>query len=314
MKLFAGTSNAPLAEAVAKELGVNLSKAEVIRFHNSEVRVQIQEDVENETCVVLQSTANPTDTNIMELFFFCDALKRQQAKKVYAVIPYFGYARQNIQHRDGECVSVNVVISFLESIGFDKVFTLDLHERATEGVFSIPFKHLTAVELLADKMKDVLAEEGISTIDPSTVAIVSPDQGGINLARHFGEYMFNSDDFSLAVVEKQRSYNKVHESISLGLHGDVSGKVVVIADDMVTSGGTLTQAAELCEKNGAKAIFSAATHPDFGENVSSRIDSSAIQKLIVTDTIVPAHPIESKKVTTVSVAKLLADELRLASD
>ena len=138
IKLFSGTANPRLSQEVAKLLNLTLAKAEVTRFHNSEVRVRIQDEVRNHTSVIIQPTANPTDTNLMELFFFCDALRRQEAKKVIGVIPYFGYARQDVQYRPGECVSANVIIRFIESIGFDKIYTVDLHDEATEGVFSIP--------------------------------------------------------------------------------------------------------------------------------------------------------------------------------
>lgn len=295
MKIFSGTNSSDLTKTVADLLHVPLGKAEVIRFDNSEVRVTIQEDVKNETCVVIQTTSQPTDTNFMELVFFCDALKRSEAKKVIAIIPYFGYARQSIQHREGECVSVNVIIKILESIGFDKVYTFDLHDRATEGVFTIPFKHLTAVPLMAQAMKKKLSD---IAIDPDHVAIVSPDQGGIAAAREFGEYIFGTTEFSLAVIEKRRSYTKIHSSTSLGLYGDVQGKTAIIVDDMVTSGGTLVQAVELCEKNGAVAIYAAASHPDFSENANSRIEESNLKALIVTDTIKPIHSIGTKKLNS----------------
>ncbi len=307
MKIFSGTNSSDLTKSVAELLNASLGKAEVIRFDNSEVRVTIQEDVKNETCVVVQTTSQPTDTNFMELVFFCDALKRSEAKKVIAIIPYFGYARQSIQHREGECVSVNVIIKILESIGFDKVYTFDLHDRATEGVFSIPFKHVTAVPLMAQAMKKKLSDV---TIDPEHVAIVSPDQGGIAAAREFGEYMFGTTEFSLAVIEKRRSYTKIHSSTSLGLYGDVKGKTAIIVDDMVTSGGTLIQAVELCEKNGAVAIYAAATHPDFSENANNRIKDSNLKALIVTDTIKPFHPVNTDKIEFVSIAPLIATELK----
>lgn len=307
MKIFSGTNSSDLTKSVAELLNVPLGKAEVIRFDNSEVRVTVQEDVKNETCVVVQSTSQPTDTNFMELVFFCDALKRCEAKKVIAVIPYFGYARQSIQHREGECVSVNVIIKILESIGFDKVYTFDLHDRATEGVFSIPFKHVTAVPLLAQAMKKKLSDV---TIDPQHIAIVSPDQGGIAAAREFGEYIFGSTEFSLAVIEKRRSYTKIHSSTALGLYGDVQGKIAIIIDDMITSGGTLIQAVELCEKNGAVAIYAVASHPDFSENANNRIKDSNLKALIVTDTIKPFHPVSTDKIEFVSIAQLIATELK----
>ncbi len=153
IKLFSGSANVGLSEEISKLLKYPLSKTEIIRFGNSEVRVTIQEEVKLATCIVIQPLSNPTDTNLMELFFFCDALRRQEARRVIAYIPYFGYSRQDVQHRPGECVSVNVIIRFIESIGFHKVYTVDIHDEATEGVFSIPFKNLSAIPLLASAIK-----------------------------------------------------------------------------------------------------------------------------------------------------------------
>src|SRR3990167_6808521 len=169
MKLFSGSNNLPLSEKISKIINISLSKAEIIRFGNSEVRVRIEDDVKNDVCVVIQPTSNPTDTRLMELFFFCDALKRQEARKVIGVIPYFGYARQDIQHREGECVSANVIIRFLEAIGFHKIYTFDLHDEATEGVFSIPFKNITSYILMASHIKKYLK----GSLSEKEVAIVS---------------------------------------------------------------------------------------------------------------------------------------------
>ena len=157
MKLFSGSANPILSQKVADKIGVPLSKAEIIRFENSEIRIHIEEEVKDELCYVIQPTANPADTHLMELFFFCDALRRQEAKKVVAIIPYFGYARQDVQHRPGECVSANVVIRFLETIGFYKAYVINLHDEATEGVFSIPFKNINAFPILAKEIKQYIA-------------------------------------------------------------------------------------------------------------------------------------------------------------
>ena len=171
MKIFTGTANPPLAEKVAKELQTALSKYEVISFANSEIRVTIQDEVKDETCVVVQPTSNPTDTHLMELLFFADALKREGAEEIIGVVPYFGYARQNIQHRKGEAVSANVIINFLEIVGFTKIILFDIHDEATLGIFNIPVTHLSALPLLAAKIrKDLGSTDSV---------IVSPDQAGV---------------------------------------------------------------------------------------------------------------------------------------
>src|SRR3989338_8496062 len=149
MKLFSGSSNPNLSKKVAQLLDIPLAQSELVTFANSEIRVRIIDDVSDEICVVIQSTDNPTDTHLMELFFFCDALKRQNAKKIVAMIPYFGYARQDIQHRPGEVVSANVIVRFIEAIGIAEVLTFDIHDEATGGVFDIPFKNLTTMDMLA---------------------------------------------------------------------------------------------------------------------------------------------------------------------
>lgn len=307
LKIFSGTSNEKLTDEVLQILDVPLSKSEVIRFDNSEVRVRIEEDVKNETCVVIQPTSNPSDTSLMELFFFCDALKRREAKKVCAFIPYFGYARQDVQHREGECVSANVIIRFLESIGFDKAYTIDLHDEATEGIFSIPFKNITSLPLLAKEIRAYLKNK----VSPDNIAVVSPDQGGVERARKFGEYLFETDGFSLAVIEKKRNLNEKHQTKALDLYGNVEGKIVILVDDIVTSGGTLVNATDLCLERGAQAVYAAIAHHDFSAKAPQRLQNSKIEKFFTTNTIALKEEHVFEKLVEISVAPLIAEELRV---
>jgi len=304
MFIFSGTANPKLTDEVGKILKHPIAESEVVRFGNSEVRVRISNSIRNQIGVIIQSTSNPTDTNLMELFFFCDALRRCEAKKVVGIIPYFGYARQNIQHRPGECVSANVIIRFLESIGFYKIYTIDLHDQATEGVFSIPFKHLTAVPLLAQAIKKYLN----SKVEPENVAIISPDQGGIERSRRFAEAFFGKP-IDIGVIEKKRNLDKIHESGDLGLFGDVKNKTVILVDDIITSGGTLINAAELCLKKGAKNVIAAITHHDFSEKAPKKIQDSVIEKLFTTNTIVLKDDQKIPKLVEISIAPLIAQEL-----
>lgn len=304
MFIFSGTANQKLTEEVTRILGLTIAKSEVIRFGNSEVRVRICQDVENETAVVIQTTANPTDTNLMELFFYCDALKRSEVKKVVGIIPYFGYARQNVQHRPGECVSANVIIRFLETIGFHKIYTIDLHDQATEGVFSIPFKHLSASRLLAEMVKKFLGKQ-----DVKNISIVSPDQGGIERSRNFSENFFGIKGLDIGVIEKKRNLNKIHESGDIELFGDVKGKDVILVDDIITSGGTLINAAELCLKKGAKSVIAAITHHDFSEKAPAKLQNSVIEKIFTTNTITLKEEQKFPKLVEVSVAPFIAQEL-----
>jgi len=314
LKLFSGSASPKLSSSVAKILKTFLSNAEITRFANSEVKITIKEAVKNNLCVIIQSTCNPTDTHLMELFFFCDALRRQEAKKVIGIIPYFGYARQDIQHRVGECVSVNVVIRFLEKIGFAKIYTIDLHDEATEGVFTIPFKNLTALPLLADAVKKYLFScefVNKNNLIEKTV-ILSPDQGGIERARKFSEQFYQKEnkDFSLAVIEKKRNLNIAHHSQALDLYGEVKDKIVIIVDDIVTSGTTLINAANLCLKKGAEKVIAAIIHHDFSSTAPQLIQKSIIDKLFTTDSIPLKKEQQIPKLEEISIASLIAKEIK----
>ncbi len=305
MKLFSGTANLPLAQKVSKILDLPISSSEVVRFDNSEVRVRIEDDVRGETAVVIQPTANPSGTNLMELFFFCDALHRQEARRVIAVIPYFGYARQNIQHRPGECVSVNVIVRFLEALRIAKVYAFDLHDEATEGVFSIPFKHATAFDSLANRVKEYVGHE----VNDDTVAVVSPDQGGIERARHFADYFFEKAEHGLTVIEKKRNLESPHSSRALSMYGNIEGKTAIIVDDIVTSAGTLINAADLCIQKGAKRVIAAISHHDFSEKAPSRIQESAIEKFFTTDSLYLRPEQKFDKLEEITIAPRIADEI-----
>ena len=305
MKLFSGSANPTLSQKVADHLKIPLAKAEIVRFENSEIRIHIEDEVKNENCYVIQPTSNPSDTHLMELFFFCDALRRQEAKKVFAIIPYFGYARQDVQHRPGECVSANVVIRFLETIGFYKVYVINLHDEATEGVFSIPFKNINAFPILAKQINTY-----IGAVSTKTVAVVSPDHGGVERARKFGDELFGHAEHTISVVEKRRDLQHIHQSIALDLYGDVKGKTAVLVDDMITSGGTLIHAAKLCLDRGAKRVLTAVVHHDFGPKAPSLLQASVIEKVFTTDTIALEKDQKFPKLVEVSVAKMLSEVIK----
>ncbi len=306
LKLFSGTANPKLTKEVADLLKLPIARSEVVRFGNSEVRVRIEEDVKRDVCVVIQPTSNPTDSSLMELFFFCDALMRQEAKKVIGFLPYFGYARQDKQHRDGEDVSANVIIRFLESIGFAKIYTIDIHDEATGGVFSIPFVNLTTFPLLATEVKKYLGKKST----PDDVAIVSPDQGGIERARSFGEYFFGHSNFDLTVIEKKRSLERIHQSQTLNLYGNVKRKTAILVDDMVISGSTLAPATEICLARGARNVIAAIAHHDFSAKAHEVIQATKIEKFFTTNTITLKPNQKISKLVEVSVASLIASEFK----
>ncbi|OGK18311.1 hypothetical protein A3G67_03385 [Candidatus Roizmanbacteria bacterium RIFCSPLOWO2_12_FULL_40_12] len=307
MKLFSGTSNPSLTKKVSDLLKIPLSKTEVKNFDNSEVRVRILDDVTDQACVIIQTTSNPTNSSLMELFFYCDGLKRGEAKKIIGVIPYFGYARQNIQHREGEAVSVNVVIRFLETVGFDEICAFDIHDEGTGGIFSIPFHNLSALPSLATSVKDYLTKR---KVHKENIVVASPDQGGVERARIFGEAFFGNDNFSLVVVEKKRDLENIHKSHTVDLHGEVLGKTVILVDDIVTSGGTLLNAASLCLKKGAKSVLAVIVHPDFSKKAPKKIQQSALQAFFTTDTINLDPSKKFDKLKVVSIAPLIAGELK----
>lgn len=305
MILFSGTAHPKLSKEVAQLLKIKLGKTEIIRFDNSEVRVRILENTNNKPVAIIQPTSNPTNHSLMQLFFFCDALKREGAKDITAVIPYFGYARQNIQHRKGEAVSAHVVIDLLEHIGFTKVITFDLHDEGLMGVFSIPFVHLSGLEAMARQMKKDLKQ-----VSKETVAIVSPDQGGIERARAFGKALFGSEDFDLVIIEKKRDQDHKHQSTALDIFGDVKGKTAILIDDIVTSGGTLLHAADMCLDRGAKEVYAAITHHDFSTKAPDRIQNSSLKAFYTTNTIPLKSSQNFAKLREISIASEIAKALK----
>lgn len=306
LKLFTGSANPKLSIEVSKLLNVPLSKSEVTRFDNSEIRVTIQDKVKDEVCVIIQPTANPTDTHLMELFFFADALKRMEAKKIIAFIPYFGYARQNREHRIGESVSVNVVIRFFETIGFNQVYTFDLHDDGSEGIFSIPFKNISTFSILGREVAHYLKNNK----NMEEVAIVSPDQGGVERAQIFAENFFHSNSVDIAVIEKRRNLNKIHQSKALNLYGKVRNKTCILVDDIITSGGTLVHAAEFCLKRGAKRVLACVVHHDFSPNANIILAQSPIEKIFMSNSILLRPEQKFSKLKEISIAPLIEKELK----
>lgn len=306
LKLFTGSANPNLSQDVSRLLKIPLSQSQVVRFDNSEVRVSIKEKVKNATCIVIQPTSNPTDTHLMELFFFADALKRNGAKEIIAFIPYFGYARQNREHLPGEAVSANVIIRFLEIIGFNAVYTINLHDEGTEGVFSIAFKNLSAFNILGREVAHYLKNNK----NTEEVAVVSPDQGGVERAQIFAENFFHSNKVDIAVIEKRRNLEKIHLSKALNLYGKVRNKTCIIIDDIITSGGTLVHAAEFCLKRGAKRVLACVVHHDFSANAKEILAKNSIEKIFMSNTITLKPSQNFPQLKEVSIAPLIAREIK----
>ncbi len=298
MKIFSGTSNKPLAENLAKDLGVALSPLEVFIFPDGEKRIRILDKVLDEDVLVVQSTSKPTDENYMELFFIIDALKRSGAKSVTAIVPYFGYQRQDHQFREGEAVSVKVIAEILEKVGINKLIALDLHSIKIEQAFNIPVVHLSALSIFAKFIK----EKGLGK---DSATLVSPDMGGIRRIKILSSMLSN---MPYAVIEKNRDLIS-GEVKADKIEGQI-GKRAIIVDDMISTGATIAMAANLLKKNGAEDIFVFATHPVFSKKAPKVLQESLVKKVYITDTIFIPEEKRFPKLKILSVSALIAQELR----
>lgn len=297
MKIFTGSSNKFLSEKIVKELELDLSPLEIYIFPDGEKRIRVLERVVDEHCVVVQSTSTPADQNYMELFFIVDAIKRSGAKAVTAVIPYLGYQRQDHIFRDGEAVSLEVVIRTLEAVGMDKLILFDLHSIKIPELFHIPVSHLSALPLFAEKIK----KNGWTNSD---TALVSPDMGGVRRIKILSE-MLSGMPYTSIVKNRNLATGKLTAE-------RVEGKLkkrALIVDDMISSGGTIITAANVLLKNGVSEIYVFATHPVFSDAAPEVLQKSAAQKVFVTDTIEVSKEKQFSKLEILSIAEMIAKEL-----
>ena len=299
MKIFCGGSNKPLAETIAASLGSKLSALELFVFPDGEKRVRVEENVVDEDCIVIQSTTTPVDQNYMELFFIIDALKRSGARKITAVVPYFGYQRQDHVFRDGEVVSLEVMIGFLESLKVDRVVTVDLHSIKIPELFHIPVTHLSALPVFADAIKRELKEDAV---------LVSPDLGGLRGISKLSELLGN-----LAWVSIVKKRNLETGEIKMtGIEGDTSKlkKRAIILDDMISSGKTIVQAAAFLKKMGVEECHVFATHAIFSKEAPYLLQHSIVDRVFVTDSVLVPEEKKFPKLTILSVADIIAKELK----
>jgi ribose-phosphate pyrophosphokinase len=292
LHIFTGNANSSLAEAIAAELNTPLGRAEVDLWKNGETRVKIDDNVRGSDVFVVQPTSHPVDHHLMELLLFIDAAKRASADRITAVIPYYGYARQEKKTSGREPISARLVANLLTVAGADRILAVDLHAPAIEGFFDIPVDHLRATPLLARAFRRQVQGE---------VVVVSPDAGGVTRAEDFRVRV----NGTLAIISKQRSGLDTTEM--LDMVGDVDGKVAVIVDDMISTGGTLIDAVDMIEQRGAREVYVAATHGIFAGDALERITASRIARVLVTDTIPVA--VDSGRIEIVSVAPLLAEAI-----
>ena len=293
LRLFAGNAHGGLARAISEELHVPLGRAEVGIWKNGETRVKIEDNVRGSDVFVIQPTCHPVNHHLMELLLFFDALKRASADRVTAVIPYYGYARQEKKTSGREPISAKLVANLLTVAGANRVLAVDLHAAAIEGFFDIPVDHLRATPLLARAFRRAIADE---------VVVVSPDAGGVARAEDFRVRVGGS----LAIISKQHPGPDATETLEMV--GDVDRKVAVIVDDMISTGGTLIEAARLLQDRGASAVHVAATHGIFAGDALKRIGSSGMGRIFITDTI-PQVVDGAAHVEIVSVAPLLAEAI-----
>ncbi len=302
MKLLAGNSNRALSEAIAAYLNVPLTKAIVRRFADMEVFVEIQENVRGEDCFVIQSTSFPANDHLMELLICIDALKRASARRITAVIPYFGYARQDRKPGPRTPISAKLVANLITNAGADRVLTVDLHAGQIQGFFDIPTDNLFAAPVLTRDIKENLNGEPLM--------VVSPDVGGVVRARAIAKRI----DADLAIVDKRRE--RAGESEVMNIIGDVEGRSCILMDDIVDSAGTLCNAAQALLDQGAKEVSAYVTHGVLSGGAVARVSSSKLKNLVITDTIQATEAIRvSHNIRVVSIAPLIGEAMhRIAEE
>ena len=296
MKLVAGNSNRPLAEAIAKYLNIPLTKSDIRRFADEEVFVEIQENVRGEDVFIIQSTSFPANDNLMELLITIDALRRSSARRITAVIPYFGYARQDRKPGPRTPISAKLVANLIEAAGADRVLTLDLHAGQIQGFFDIPTDNLFGAPVFVDDIK--------ARFNGDDLMVVSPDVGGVVRTRALGKRI-NAD---LAIVDKRRE--RAGESEVMNIIGDVSGRKCLLVDDIVDSAGTLCNAAAALMENGASSVSAYVTHGVLSGTATDRVNNSVMEKLLITDSIHPSEEvINSDKFSVITIAPLIGEAM-----
>jgi len=301
MKILSCNSNLPLAESMASYLGVTLTKATIRRFSDMEVFVEIHENVRGEDVFVVQSTSYPANDHIMELLVSLDALRRASARRVTAVIPYFGYARQDRKPGPRTPISAKLVANLITSAGADRVLTIDLHAGQIQGFFDIPLDHLYAAPVIVADIKDNYKEKN--------VVVVSPDVGGVVRARALAKRL----NAELAIVDKRRDRAGVSEVMHI--IGDVEDRHCILYDDIVDSAGTLCNAAEALKKGGAASVAAYVTHGVLSGKAIERVGASALTSLVITDSIATTDAVKAaKNIRVVSIAPLLAEAIRRISE
>lgn len=293
--ILTGNSNKPLAEKIVDELNMPLGLMDIVRFADEEIFVQVGECVRNKDTYIIQSTSRPSNENWMELYIIIDALKRASAKRITAVIPYYGYSRQDRKNSPRVPITAKLVANLLTKAGADRLLTVDLHAAQIQGYFDIPVDQLQAKFVFLDRIKK---------LDVSNMMMVSPDIGGVGRTRDLAKWL-NCD---IAIIDKRRP--KANEAEVMNIIGDVNGKDGVIVDDIVDTGGTLCKAVKALKNAGMRKIYVCATHAVFSNSLYEKINESQVEKLFVTDTILVDEKRLGEKIEVLSIAKTVADAIR----
>ena len=294
MKVFTGTSNRPLADAICSYIGIELGKSTIKPFPDGETFVKIEENVRGEDVFIVQSTSPPTNHHLMELFIMIDAVRRASAARITAVLPFYGYARQDRKDQPRVPITAKLVANLLVAAGANRILTMDLHAQQIQGFFDIPVDHLYAAPVVYEYLK----KKGIRNM-----VVVSPDVGGLKMAYAYSQVL----EGGLAIVAKRRK--SATEVESMAVIGEIRGKNALLVDDLTETAGTLTTAADLLKRKGAKQIVACVSHAILNEVGIARLRKSSIDELITTDTVLrPA--IRGVKITTLSVAALLGEAIK----
>ncbi len=301
MKIIAGNSNLPLAQAISKELNIPLAKSTIRRFSDMEIFVEIQENVRGEDVFVIQSTSYPANDNLMELLVVIDALRRGSARRITAVLPYFGYARQDRKPSPRTPISAKLVANMITAAGADRVLTMDLHAGQIQGFFDIPLDNLYAAPVFTRDIQTRLGKE-------DNITVVSPDVGGVIRARAVAKRL----DADLAIIDKRRERAGVSEVMNI--IGDVENRRCIMIDDIVDSGGTLCNAAVALKEAGAQEVYAYITHGVLSGGAVARIGDSPMEKLIVTDSIQATDAVKgARNIEQLPIAPLMADAIERIS-
>ena len=296
LDIFTGTANPELAQEVSKILGILISDADVGYFSDGELKVQIEENVRGHDTFIIQSTCSPTNKNVMEIMLIADALKRSSASKITAIVPYYGYARQDRRVRSARVpISAKVVADMFASVGIDRVLTIDLHSETIQGFFDMPADNVYATRLMVDDIKD--------NNERKEIVVVSPDVGGVVRSRALAKQL---DDTDLAIIDKRRAV--ANQSEVMNIIGDIEGKVCIVPDDIIDTAGTLCNAANALKEKGAKAVKAYITHPVLSGPAIERLNESSIDELVVTNSIpLSKEAKKCSKIRVISLANTIAE-------